>query len=108
MRPWIIWGGGLLAYVVAVLDRTTMGVSGLDAVQRFAVTPGVLSVFVVVQVIVYTVAQVPAGLLLDRFGSKLLISAGALVMAVGQFVLAFAVSCRWLLPLARWWVWAMH
>lgn len=92
MRPWIIWGGGLLAYVVAVLDRTTMGVSGLDAVQRFAVTPGVLSVFVVVQVIVYTVAQVPAGLLLDRFGSKLLISAGALVMAVGQFVLAFAVS----------------
>ncbi|MCV7197363.1 MFS transporter [Mycobacterium angelicum] len=92
MRPWIIWGGGLLAYIVAVLDRTTMGVSGLEAAQRFAVTPGVLSVFVVVQVIVYTVAQVPAGLLLDRFGSKMLISAGALVMAIGQFVLAFAIS----------------
>lgn len=92
MRPWIIWGGGLLAYVVAVLDRTTMGVSGLNAAQRFAVTPGVLAVFVVVQVIVYTSAQVPAGVLLDRFGSKMLISAGAVVMAIGQFILAFAVS----------------
>lgn len=92
MRPWIIWGGGLLAYVVAVLDRTTMGVSGLNAAQRFAVTPGVLAVFVVVQVIVYTSAQVPAGVLLDRFGSKVLISVGAVVMAIGQFILAFAVS----------------
>ena len=73
VRPWIVWATGLLAYIVAVLDRTTLGVSGLDAADRFNASPSVLSTFVVLQVIVYAGAQVPAGLLLDRFGSKALI-----------------------------------
>lgn len=92
MRPWIVWATGLLAYIVAVLDRTTLGVSGLDAADRFGASPGVLSTFVVLQVIVYAGAQVPAGLLLDRFGSKALILVGAGLMASGQLVLAFTES----------------
>ena len=92
MRPWIVWATGLLAYIVAVLDRTTLGVSGLDAADRFNASPSVLSTFVVLQVIVYAAAQVPAGLLLDRFGSKTLIISGAALMAAGQLVLAFTES----------------
>lgn len=92
MRPWIVWATGLLAYIVAVLDRTTLGVSGLDAAERFGASPGVLSTFVVLQVIVYAGAQVPAGLLLDRLGSKALIVVGAALMASGQLVLAFTES----------------
>lgn len=96
MRPWIIWATGLLAYVVAVLDRTTLGVSGLPAAERFAAGPGLLSTFVVLQVVVYAGAQIPAGLLLDRYGSRALILAGATLMAAGQLVLASTAS----LPLA--------
>jgi MFS family permease len=96
VRAWIIWTTGLLAYIVAVLDRTTLGVSGLNAAERFAATPGVLSTFVVLQVVVYAAAQVPAGLLLDRFGSRVLIVAGAALMATGQLILALTSS----LPLA--------
>ncbi len=92
MRPWIVWSIGLLAYIVAILDRTTLGVSGLDAAARFHAGPGVLSTFVVLQVIVYAAAQVPAGLLLDRFGSRLMIVGGGLLMAVGQATLAFSES----------------
>ncbi len=92
MRPWIVWATGLLAYIVAVLDRTTLGVSGLDAADRFGASPSLLSTFVVLQVIVYAGAQVPAGLLLDRFGSKKLIVTGAAVMAAGQLALAFTES----------------
>jgi len=92
VRPWIVWATGLLAYIVAVLDRTTLGVSGLGAADRFGASPSVLSTFVVLQVIVYAGAQVPAGLLLDRFGSKALIVTGAAVMASGQLVLAFTES----------------
>jgi MFS family permease len=92
VRAWIIWTTGLLAYIVAVLDRTTLGVSGLNAAERFAATPGVLSTFVVLQVVVYAAAQVPAGLLLDRFGSRALIVAGAALMATGQLILALTSS----------------
>jgi MFS family permease len=92
VRPWIVWATGLFAYIVAVLDRTTLGVSGLDAADRFAASPSVLSFFVVLQVSVYAAAQVPAGLLLDRFGSKALIVTGALLMAAGQMTLAVTES----------------
>ncbi|MCV7345915.1 MFS transporter [Mycolicibacterium rhodesiae] len=92
MRAWIVWSTGTLAYIVAVLDRTTMGVSGLDAAKRFSASPGVLSTFVVLQVIVYASAQIPAGLLLDRFGSKKMILTGATLMLAGQLVLAVTVS----------------
>jgi MFS family permease len=92
VRPWIVWATGLLAYIVAVLDRTTLGVSGLEAGDRFAAGPGLLSSFVVLQIVVYAGAQVPAGLLLDRFGSKALILSGAAVMAAGQLTLAFTES----------------
>ena len=92
VRPWIVWATGLLAYIVAVLDRTTLGVSGLAAADRFGASPSLLSTFVVLQVVVYAGAQVPAGLLLDRFGSKALIVSGAAVMASGQLLLAFTES----------------
>ena len=92
MRPWIVWATGLFAYIVAVLDRTTLGVSGLEAANRFHASPSVLSTFVVLQVVVYATAQVPAGVLLDRFGSKTLIISGATLMASGQFALAFTES----------------
>jgi MFS family permease len=96
VRAWIVWATGLLAYIVAVLDRTTLGVSGLNAADRFAASPSVLSTFVVLQVIVYAAAQVPAGVLLDRYGSRVLIVAGAALMAAGQLALALTTS----LPLA--------
>lgn len=92
MRAWIVWCTGLLAYIVAVLNRTTLGVSGLDAADRFSASPTVLSTFVVLQLVVYAGAQVPAGVLLDRFGSKALIVSGAGVMACGQLALAFTES----------------
>jgi MFS family permease len=92
MRAWIVWSVGLLAYIVAVLDRTTLGVSGLQAAHKFGASPGVLSSFVVLQVVVYAAAQVPAGVLLDKFGSKTLIVSGGALMAAGQLTLAFTTS----------------
>lgn len=95
-RAWIVWGVGVLAYVTAVLHRTSFGVSGLDAAARFHASPGSLGGFIVLQLVVYAALQVPVGLLLDRFGSRRLIAAGALVMAAGQLLLALTTA----LPLA--------
>jgi MFS family permease len=91
-----VWAVGLIAYTVGVLHRTSFGVAGLDAAERFAASPAALSGFVVLQLLVYAILQIPVGLLLDRFGARRLIVTGALVMAAGQLLLAVAET----LPLA--------
>ncbi|MFC9760739.1 nitrate/nitrite transporter [Rhodococcus jostii] len=95
-RVWLVWGVGVVAYIVAVLHRTSFGVSGLAATERFSISPSVLSGFVVLQIVVYAGMQIPAGVLLDRYGSRIMISAGALIMASAQMLLALTES----LPLA--------
>ncbi|WP_235900437.1 MFS transporter [Lolliginicoccus suaedae] len=88
--PVVVWLAALAAYVVAVLNRTSLGVAGLDATERYGVTASMLSLFVVLQVLVYAAMQIPSGLLLDRFGSRAMISAGLVIMAVGQGTLALS------------------
>ncbi|MFC9360586.1 nitrate/nitrite transporter [Rhodococcus sp. NPDC057014] len=95
-RVWLVWGVGVVAYIVAVLHRTSFGVSGLAASDRFSISPSVLSSFVVLQIVVYAGMQIPAGVLLDRYGSRVMIAAGALIMASAQMLLALTDS----LPLA--------
>lgn len=89
-RAWAVWAVGLAAYVVAVLDRTSLGVAGLDAQHRFGVGAGALATFAVLQLVVYAGLQVPVGMLLDRFGTVRLVVTGALLMAGGQALLAGA------------------
>lgn len=84
----MVWAGGVLAYTSAVLQRTTLGVSGTEAAARFDASASVVSVFVVVQLLVYALGQIPAGVLLDRFGARVTLTAGALLMALGQVLLA--------------------
>jgi MFS family permease len=89
-RAWAVWAVGLAAYIVGVLHRTSLGVAGLDAQHRFGINAGTLALFAVLQLLVYAGLQVPVGLLLDRFGSLRLVVSGALVMASGQALMAFA------------------
>ncbi len=95
-RLWVIWAVALTAYVVGVMQRTSLGVAGLDAAARFHASPAALSGFVVLQLLVYASLQVPAGVLLDRFGARSLVVVGAVIMAAGQLLLAVATA----LPLA--------
>jgi MFS family permease len=77
---------------VAVTQRTSFGVAGLEATERFDATASVLATFSVVQLVVYAALQIPVGLLIDRFGSRAMIGGGAVLMLVGQGLLAMADS----------------
>lgn len=76
--------------MVAVLQRSSLGVAGVEAADRFEISASVLSSLGVVQIVVYAVLQVPVGVILDRVGPRALIACGAALMLVGQLVLAFA------------------
>ncbi|WP_439690804.1 MFS transporter [Curtobacterium sp. SP.BCp] len=87
-RAFLVWGIAVLAYVLAVVQRSTLGVSGVDAQERFAVSAAVLSTLAVVQIAVYAALQIPVGIALDRFGPRRLVLLGAVLLVVGQAVVA--------------------
>nr|WP_240646095.1 MFS transporter [Georgenia sp. SYP-B2076] len=92
----LVWGAGLAAYIVAVTGRTSLGVAGLEAIDRFGISASTLSLFSVVQLAVYAAAQVPVGIVLDRIGSRKVLAVGAVILAGGQLMLALVDT----LPLA--------
>ena len=93
---WVVLTVGQFAAVVAVLQRSSLGVATTDALARFGITAATLAAFSMVQLLVYAALQVPVGVLIDRYGSKRLVVVGSLVMAGAQAMFAFAAS----LPLA--------
>lgn len=87
-----IWVTGVFVYVMAVLGRTSLGVVSVDALDQFQINAGQLAVFTTVQLATYAFAQIPAGLLVDRLGPRKMMLYGAVLMAVGQVLLAFTTS----------------
>lgn len=71
-----------------------MGAAALDAADRFHTTAEQLSLLAVLQLVFYAGMQIPVGILLDRFGSKKLLIAGALFMGSGQLVVAVAPNLQ--------------
>lgn len=89
-RAWLIWFIGVFAYLVAVAQRTSFGVVGLEATARFHASAAEISFFTVLQLLVYASLQIPVGVLVDRFGSRAMLAGGGLLMGLGQLQLAFA------------------
>lgn len=91
-RAYLIWALGLLTYVVAVAGRNSFGFAADLAVPRFGVNATALSMFGVLQLGTYAAAQFPVGLLLDRYGARLLLLGGSALMLTGQAALAVSDS----------------
>ncbi|MEV4976800.1 MFS transporter [Streptomyces scopuliridis] len=85
-----MWGIGVAVYFVAVIFRTSLGVAGLDAADRFGVNASALSTFSILQLLVYAGMQIPVGLMVDRLGTKKVLTIGVVLFTVGQ--LGFALS----------------
>lgn len=91
-RAWVIWSVGVAAYVLAITNRTSLGAVGVEAADRFQADASTLALFAVVQLAVYGGMQIPIGVLLDRFGSRPIMTIGMLLMAAGQLTMALSPS----------------
>ncbi|MEU2258953.1 MFS transporter [Streptomyces sp. NPDC019645] len=89
-RAALVWGIGVAVYFVAVIFRTSLGVAGLDAADRFHVNASALSTFSILQLLVYAGMQIPVGLMVDRLGTKKVLTLGVVLFTAGQ--LGFALS----------------
>ncbi|MFD8892361.1 nitrate/nitrite transporter [Streptomyces sp. NPDC059566] len=97
-RAVAVWGIGVAVYFVAVIFRTSLGVAGLDAADRFHVNASALATFSLLQLLVYAGMQIPVGLMVDRLGTKKVLTLGAVLFTVGQ--LGFALSPSYGMALA--------
>ncbi|NUR09477.1 MAG: MFS transporter [Nocardioidaceae bacterium] len=89
-RALLVWGSSVAVYFLAIFHRSSLGVAGLAAADRFDITAAQLSTFTVLQLGVYAAMQIPVGVLLDRFGPQRLLIAGTVFMTAAQ--LGFAVT----------------
>ncbi|HEU0257673.1 MAG TPA: MFS transporter [Microbacteriaceae bacterium] len=89
-RAWVVYSVGVFAYIISVTQRTTIGVAGVAATDRFRVDAATLSSLAVLQLVVYAAMQIPVGVLIDRYGPRRLMVTGTLLMLVGQVAVAFA------------------
>ncbi|WP_411103569.1 MFS transporter [Streptomyces sp. cmx-4-9] len=93
-----VWSIGVAVYFVAVIFRTSLGVAGLDAADRFHVNASALAAFSLLQLLVYAGMQIPVGLMVDRLGTKKVLTLGAVLFTAGQ--LGFALSPTYGMALA--------
>ncbi|MEU6309620.1 MFS transporter [Streptomyces sp. NPDC047014] len=89
---------GVAVYFVAVIFRTSLGVAGLEAADRFHVGASALAAFSLLQLLVYAGMQIPVGLMVDRLGTKKVLTLGAVLFTAGQ--LGFALSPSYGMALA--------
>lgn len=93
-----IWGIGVAVYFVAIIFRTSLGVAGLDAADRFDVNASALSTFSILQLLVYAGMQIPVGLLVDRLGTKKVLTLGVVLFTLGQLGFALSPRTAWRSP----------
>jgi MFS family permease len=91
-RASVVWLTAVSVYFLAVFHRSSLGVAGLAASERFDISASQLSTFTVLQLLVYAGMQIPVGVLLDRFGPQRLLFSGALLMTAAQLGFAFTGS----------------
>jgi sugar phosphate permease len=91
-RAWVVVAIATVAYIVGVMQRTSLGVAAVEATDRFHIQAAALSSLAVVQIIVYAALQIPVGVVLDRVGPRALILTGAALMGIGQLTLATSTT----------------
>lgn len=91
-NPWAVWAVGAGVYLLAVFHRMSLGVAGPLATSRLDLSAAALGTFVMLQLGVYAAMQVPAGILIDRYGPRRMLLTAALIMGSAQVLLSVAHS----------------
>ena len=78
------------AYFIAVMQRSSLGAVSNQAIDRFSVLALELSSVAIMQLLAYAAMQIPAGILIDRFGPRVAVTLGLVLLSAGQLQVALA------------------
>ncbi len=89
----IVFGIVLAGYVLSFFHRTAPAAIAAELTRAFAINAAVLGTLAATYFYVYTVLQIPVGVLADTLGPRLILAVGSLVAAAGS--LLFALAPAW-------------
>jgi sugar phosphate permease len=87
-RAWAVWAMGALFFFYAFLHRVAPSVMVPDLMRDFQVGASALGGLSAFYFYAYVAVQMPTGLMADRFGPRRLLTAAALVSAIGGLLFA--------------------
>jgi len=99
-RAWLIWTIAAVFYAYGFFHRVAPSVIVDDLMLAFALDATLLGTLSASYFYTYAALQVPLGVLIDRYGPRLMLTAGAVVAALGGILFAVATEL-WLALLAR-------
>ena len=89
----IVFGIALAGYILSFFHRTAPAAIAGELVQAFAIDGAILGTLAATYFYVYTVLQIPVGVLADTLGPRKILAGGSLVAGAGS--LLFALASTW-------------
>lgn len=89
-RAWFVWSLAALAFGYAFFQRVTPSVMVEDLMAEFAIGAAVLGTLSSLYFYPYVALQIPLGVLIDRWGARILMTVALSVAGVGSVILATA------------------
>jgi len=90
--PWLMWTLPAFVFLIGFFHRAAPGVIARDLMQTFGVTGTTVGLIAAAYFYSYAGLMVPAGLLVDAYGPRRLMTIGGAVMGVGAVLMATAES----------------
>lgn len=100
LRSWIIWLTAGSFYLFEFVHRIALSVMLPELSQSFNVSSALLSGLAASYFFAYAFAQIPVGLLIDRYGTRLLLTLACFLITIASFLFAYtdniflATYCR--------------
>ncbi|SDF02387.1 MFS transporter [Sporolituus thermophilus] len=92
-RRWLIWLPLALAFLTPYFHRTVMGVVTDNLMRDFAIErASEMGNLASIYFYTYAVMQLPAGILTDRFGPRLIVTAALVTASLGAFFFSWSGS----------------
>ncbi len=91
-RRWLILGVVAIAYVLSFFQRFAPAGIAQDLAASFQTSAASLGVLAATYFYVYTVMQIPTGILADTLGPRRILALGGIVGGAGSFLFGFAPS----------------
>jgi len=86
LESWLIWLTAGLFYLFEFIHRVIISVMNPELMEAFDVSIATIGNLSACYFYAYALAQIPVGLLIDRFGTHVLLSLAAAIIAFGSFI----------------------